>query len=583
MKLKTKFLIIFLLISNIPIIIITAFTYDRYVHLIREQINQVSTNIYENALDECNATIDNINKAAEMFQYYSQSDYSIMKDLELYSSSSPELKAISTPEQWAYHIKESNDNMNVLCQNIIYSNHYINGIFVFTPSGVNLGYGSSNTYLKYEYVPTSEDWYINALSQQGKVVMSNITVNNCFINEKESITFSKALYDVYSRDFLGVMIIDCSPDLFNNLSSLNTLPETILLSIENNNGYNFYNNLDTIDWIYDGRNTTVLKSELEIESLTLTAAINYDKLYDDFGFTRILIIGIAVMCAFIFIVTAFILSKYLTKPITGLSTIMSTQKMNQPVSVSKYLNRTDEIGILYNEYNNMLDQLNEHIKSHYQNKLITLDSQMKSLEAQINSHFLYNTLESINSIAELEEIESISTMALALGNMFRYSIKTKSELVTIREELSHVNDYTVIQRIRFDDRFHLDINISPHMYDLKVLKLIIQPIVENALYHGLGYCKNGDRIVINGSVSNQLIVLEIIDNGKGMETKEVNLLQMNLSKEAHFTELGQRNKESIGLKNIHTRIALYYGQGYGLSISSKKDEGTRIQIKIPLI
>jgi len=105
----------------------------------------------------------------------------------------------------------------------------------------------------------------------------------------------------------------------------------------------------------------------------------------------------------------------------------------------------DEIGILYHEFNKMMKDIDTHIRESYQNKILTLDSQMKALEAQINSHFLYNTLESINSIAEIEEVESIVVMTKSLGDMFRYSIKTDSERVTVSEELQHVENYMAIQ------------------------------------------------------------------------------------------------------------------------------------------
>jgi two-component system sensor histidine kinase YesM len=262
---------------------------------------------------------------------------------------------------------------------------------------------------------------------------------------------------------------------------------------------------------------------------------------------------------------------------------MSNRQGHNKVSKEKYLMRTDEIGVLYNEYNRMIEELNTFIKNEYQNKLITLDSQMKSLEAQINSHFLYNTLESINSIAEIEEVESISTMSLALGNMFRYSIKTQSELVTIQDELNHVNDYIAIQKIRFDNKFSLITDIPEGMNELKVLKLIMQPIIENALYHGLNYCNFGSLIKIHGYINDSNIFIEICDDGKGMTEEQVLVLENSFKETAQFTELGHRNKQSIGLKNIHTRIALYYGQGYGLSVHSAMNEGTIITIKLPLL
>ena len=262
---------------------------------------------------------------------------------------------------------------------------------------------------------------------------------------------------------------------------------------------------------------------------------------------------------------------------------MSTQKGHTLIQSTRYLDRTDEIGTLYNEYNAMVSSLNSAIKQDYQDKLIILDAQMKSLEARINSHFLFNTLEAINSMAELDDNEMIATMSLALGNMFRYTLKTQSELVTINDELGHVQDYVSIQQIRFDNRFQLIIDIPQELRTCKVLKLILQPLVENALYHGLNYCTAGDTISISGNSDGQYIYLNVHDNGQGMSPETVAQLEKSLGDEPSFTELGHRNKQSIGLKNIHSRIELYYGHGYGLTISSLPGQWTNIQIKVPVL
>lgn len=167
--------------------------------------------------------------------------------------------------------------------------------------------------------------------------------------------------------------------------------------------------------------------------------------------------------------------------------------------------------------------------------------------------------------------------------MFRYSIKTKSELVTVADELNHVKDYISIQKIRFDNKFELKVDIPKEMYSMRVLKLILQPIVENALYHGLKYCNFGKEIMIKGSTNGVTISLEISDDGIGITPDQLKALQESLNEKPQFTELGQRNKQSIGLKNINSRIELYYGEGYGLSVASEEHKGTKITIRLPAL
>ena len=223
----------------------------------------------------------------------------------------------------------------------------------------------------------------------------------------------------------------------------------------------------------------------------------------------------------------------------------------------------------------------QYIKTQYQDRLILLDAQMKSLEAQINSHFLFNTLESINSIAEVEGVSSISDIVLSLGNMFRYSIKTESEIVTLYDELDHINNYVSIQQVRFNNRFRVETDISDSLKKQKVLKLILQPLVENALYHGLKNCTRGDLITVSAKKDNNNLLISVWDNGVGMSEDELNSLQEKLIAPAEFKSLGKRSSRSIGLSNINARIRLYYGHEYGMTVDIAASGGLRITLRLP--
>ena len=574
MSLRKKFFLIFMLISNLPILIMTIYTYNRYTYLINRQTTQVADSIVENALSTANTTLSNIKHISELFNFDAGSKESIVSELHKYTG--------SKSDYTTYDVFNTNNNLKLICQNLIFNSSYINGIFVFTPSGEILGYGyGGNIDIRYGYNPVNAKWYKQTLKLEGKTYIDGIRSKEYIINSKPSISFSSAIYDVYTKEFLGVLLIDCSPKVFD-LSTVNTLPDTALLSIEQGNQI-LYSNIDTLAKDFSYKNSIKYNKKLDWNNLSFVAAFNTVGLYREFNSTRLTLFAISIVCALVFIIISIFLSTSLTKPIIHLSKKMSVRGGDNTVEKEPYLNRTDEIGILYNEYQRMIEELNLYIKNELENKLITLDSQMKSLEAQINSHFLYNTLESINSIAEIEEVESISTMSLALGDMFRYSIKTTSELVTIADELKHVKDYSSIQQIRFDNRFELRLLIPPEMYSLKILKLVLQPIVENAFYHGLKYCSAGSLIILNGYVKQDMIYLSVFDNGTGMTPERLEELNKSLLEKAHFTELGHRNKQSIGLKNIHTRIQLYYGEGYGMQIQSQQNYGTTITLKVPLL
>lgn len=362
------------------------------------------------------------------------------------------------------------------------------------------------------------------------------------------------------------------------------MPEFTLLTVDNTKTDDIlYSNYNELSSDFINTRCTIQQTELNLSPLRLTMTMDYTNLAKELNITAVLIIIICAICITGYIIFAYITSRYMVHPVEHLSHKMSSQSGHTLIQSTRYLNRTDEIGTLYNEYNAMVESLNAAVKQDYQDKLVLLDAQMKSLEARINSHFLFNTLEAINSIAELEDNESIATMSLALGNMFRYTLKTQSELVTVQDELDHVNDYVTIQRIRFDNRFHLELDIPAEYLNNKVLKLILQPLVENALYHGLNYCTTGDTINIRAYAENNCLMIDVYDNGQGMAIETLTKLQSSLMEEASFTELGHRNKQSIGLKNIHSRIELYYGKGYGLTVTSSQSEWTNVRIRLPIL
>ena len=574
MSLKLKVFIASLCISIIPCILITSYTYNRYTALIEEQTTHVANNIFEKATETANNTLSNIKHIAGIFNFYSTDTESMVEDLQKYTG--------NHTNYTDYDIFRSNQNIRYICQNLIYFNDYINGIFIFTPCGVTLGYGyGSGIDIAPDYDPTTDKWYENTLALEGGYYIEGISQKDFILNSEPSISFCQALYDVYTHEYLGMLFIDCSPNVFD-LSAVNSLPNIALLALEYQGTHILYSNVDSLKTEIQPEKAHFQSTDLDFNGMRLIFLVNYSDLHNQFDHMQKMLLLISGLCIVFAVIFSLIASSVFTKPIILLSQNMAKITGKELETSTRYLNRTDEIGILYNEYNQMIETMQQYIEKELQNRLITLDSQMKSLEAQINSHFLFNTLESINSIAELEGVERISVMSLALGDMFRYSTKTPSELVTIADEIKHVTDYVSIQRIRFENKFSLEVNIPPELHQMKVLKLILQPLVENSFYHGLRYCTCGTTIWLKGWTDENYLFLSVSDDGAGITADYLEILKASLNEAPEFTELGQRKKESIGIKNIHTRLLLYYGEGYGLSLDSQEGNGTTAVIKLPL-
>ncbi len=214
-------------------------------------------------------------------------------------------------------------------------------------------------------------------------------------------------------------------------------------------------------------------------------------------------------------------------------------------------------------------------------------AELAAFQSQINPHFLYNTLESIRGQALIDDNIEIAKMVEALADFFRYSISRKDNLVTLRDELANIQNYMMILRYRFNNRFSLDIYIDEEdkkAYDYFIPKLILQPIVENAIFHGLEECLEGGKVDIEVIVTDNSLILTISDNGKGMDSKS--LLELNerirMSKEYPDDSKGFKQRNTgIALPNINKRIQLLFGEEYGIYVYSTLNQGTDIEITIP--
>lgn len=575
MKLRTKFFLLAILPMTV-LLLFTGFAYHKYQSDARIQMDTFSRTLFDNAVAEANSNLDNMGQSLSFLTFYSNdSSESVLNALKVFGSG----KKYDSFDIW----KASQYFRNVF-QNLMISNPYLRGIYIFTPDGVtfsNTDYPASRIAPFYD--PREDYWYKKTVDLGGKYYISSTTAPDMFQDVTDSIFMARSISDVYSHDFLGVILVDCDPAILD-MSRVNTMADLTLLTISNKNTNEvLYTNVDDLDKSFVNSERVNMSEKLELEPLILSATFDYSALHSEFDLAGPLLGVIAILVFIAYALTSLLISRTVVIPLENLSMAMADQDDKSLAYSSPYMNNSDEIGTLYREYSGLLDKLDESIKKNYKDKLILLDAQMKSLEARIDSHFLFNTLESINSMAELEDNEQIATMALALADMFRYSIKTQSELVQLRDELKHVEDYVSIQSIRFSGRFTLDMDIPEELRSTRVLKLILQPIVENAFYHGLDYCTKGDRIRIFAERIGQELHIEVSDNGQGMSEETLKGIKDKLNEEPSFTELGHRTRQSIGLKNIHSRIELYYGKGYGLDIISAPGSGTTVTIRVPIL
>lgn len=269
------------------------------------------------------------------------------------------------------------------------------------------------------------------------------------------------------------------------------------------------------------------------------------------------------------ILLADLLSDHIAQPIKYL--VASMKNVKKPSDFQPIIyRRRDEFQYLIMQYNKMVTRLDDLIIKLHQTEKRKKEAEMASLQAQINPHFLYNTLDSITMLAMWEKYDDIIEVVTALSNFFRYSLSKGKSIISISDEIKQLTSYLKIQKLRFDDTLDYEINIDHSIYAFKTVKLILQPLVENSIVHGIAPTGRHGKITINGTLCNGDITFVISDNGMGYPADELNKMLVNE---------GEENK-SYGIRNVNWRIQNYFGENYGICYSLNTDGGISCTVRI---
>ena len=234
-----------------------------------------------------------------------------------------------------------------------------------------------------------------------------------------------------------------------------------------------------------------------------------------------------------------------------------------------------EVEALTGRFNRMMRKIGELMERVIDEQNSQRKSELKALQNQINPHFLYNTLDSIMWLIENEKNNEAAEMLVALARLFRIGISGDSEIIPVRDEIEHVRNYLLIQNIRYAGSFDYEFNVGESVQDIQTLKLVLQPVVENCIYHGLKNKIDKGIIRIGADIEDGFLCLRVADNGYGMRQETIGELYRS------FEDGVVSN--NVGLKNIYQRVMIYYGGNAGMTIESELDEGTTITIRQPLM
>jgi len=507
-----------------------------------------------------------------------------------------------------HNILKTNENYEInnynylkyLCEMILIQNDSINGAYIYDLKGrgVFTNRNSSNDVL---INPTLSEWFIKSIeSDNSTSIFPNINPKSIFditsSNDENLFVVTRKIIDMNTNQITGLLMVTIPVDNFLSLLNSNITFNNQVLSLHDSNGeliiqtnedillnslYKDYNLITTdsnpiIEYIHT--DTTYIVTYNYIPSCNWIL-INTIPKYEAFMFNTLYIMFFIINLIF-FLVVSIILYLFLTKrifnPIQALSRNMKSNNLEKDLDKEVFYDRNDEIGVLVKSYNEMKSHINYLININYKTQIEQKELELKQLQNQINPHFIYNTLESIHMMAEINDDLETSTMAEYFGSIIRYSMNRRVNTVTLAQEIDIIENYIYLQKIRFDQLFVIENMITDDLLNCEIIKMIIQPLIENAIYHGLSeYSENG-KIIIQGVKIEDNLVLTISDNGIGIEESILKDLNDYINdKNDKFT--------GIALRNINRRLKLNYGENYGLEIISVKGKGTSMVLTFPFI
>ena len=478
-------------------------------------------------------------------------------------------------------------------ENVANSHREVAGIFIATKEDLYVSTGMS----RISRDPfQNERWYREASENPEEIqLISVVTGRNIVTNRSYSIddvfSLAKAVQDPETGEVLGVILLDIRHDIIQSSINGVTIGEkgfVFVMDQEDNIVYTPVNGIVyrvNPKWVKAMEPMSVqiqggsyqIRSELSPYTGWRTVGVfSMDEVMSSVNTIVYILFTCVIISLVLVVIVSFKFSRTLTNPIFKLKRLMK-QAESGDLTVRFNFQHNDEIGELGQSFNHMIARIDQLIQMVYVEQENKRTAEMKSLQEQIKPHFLYNTLDTISWMARDYDAEDIVRLVDALTNMFRIGLSHGKDIITVKEEITHVSNYLYIQKIRYKDKLNYVIHVDESLYAVEVPKLILQPLVENAIYHGVKAKRGGGTITITGVPEGENLVFTVQDDGAGMLQEKVEELNRRMSERSVLDE-----KKSFGLFYIRERIQLCYGKGYGVHVESTLGEGTRVTITLPL-
>lgn len=448
---------------------------------------------------------------------------------------------------------------------------------------------------------TRQDWYEQAMGRMENMHFSTPHIQNLFDDGTMRYYWVISLSRVVELtdggvSQLGVLLVDMDyASISRMMKQINTLDNGQYYYLCDGNGEIIYhpqqiqisdgisseNNREAArykDGVYDehfqGEHRKVVVNTISYTGWKLVSVTPYATFTQGIVSIRYFVVILMLLMAMMLVVINRIVSVRISSPILKLDDSVKEYEAGKQLEI--YIGGSLEIRHLGHSIQRSYEQIDTLMKKNILEQNERRKSELDALQSQINPHFLYNTLESISWMIEDEQNDEAVSMISHLAKLFRISLSKGSTIITVKDELQHAQSYMNIQKIRYKNTFSVEFDVDPAIYSYCTVKLILQPILENAINYGVSAMDDSGEIKVTGRREGEVLILTVQDNGMGMTEEEVSFLLTD-------NERIRKRGSGVGLVNVNNRIRILFGKEYGLFIESEPDEGTIVYIRIPAI
>ena len=578
LSLQKQLLISMVLLIAVPLTFMMAFGNYYYAKAIDQQANEYSTQMLDQVRMNIDASVSTVDSVIE----YLYQNEDVIAYLRLNSFYSPDRIALETAVRQQMHIYTSTHP------------ELIGGVLIAGENGL---YASNELYRVTSYPLNEDSWYARAVAAGGERVLISRPIGRNIRNYRNYstnniVSVARAVLDPETGQLLGVICADMLTAVIEERIRDVTLGKTGYVFVQDDSGEIVYAPVnDTVyrireDWVRQapgihtigGERYQLLLAHSDVTGWGTVGVFRMGEPLQPVIALRRYTLLVAV--AAIFLATAMSLgfSASFTGPISRLRRLMGEAEQGN-LEVSFDTRRySGEIRQLGSSFNSMMDKIRELLKLVYREQQDKREAEIRTLQAQIKPHFLYNTLDTIRWMAEEHQAHEIVKLVSALTRLFRISLSRGREIISLSDEIDHVRSYLYIQKVRYEDKLHYAIDVPESLLNLRVNKLILQPLVENAIYHGIKQKRGEGHIRVSARADGDRLILTVEDDGAGMTMEKCAELNAALSQPA-----AKEYDHGYGIFNVNDRIRLSYGAEYGLHYQINESGGITVTLCCPAV